>query len=50
MDEGTEAQKGQVSLWSQSQQVAEPEFKARFVGSKTCTVFIMSQQHDLEVF
>ena len=43
-------QKGQVAHWSQGQQVAEPEFKGKFVNSKIYTVFIMLHQHDLEVF
>ena len=50
MNEGTEGQKAQVAHRSQRQQVAEPEFKARFVDSKIYTVFIMLHQHDLEVF
>ena len=49
MTEGTEVQKGQVAHWSQRQQVAEPEFKARFVDSKIYTIFIMSYQHDLQM-
>lgn len=49
MIEGTEVQKGQVAHWSQRQQVAEPEFKARFVDSKIYTIFIMLYQHDLQM-
>ena len=39
-----------MAHWSQRQQVAEPEFKARFVDSKIYTIFIMLYQHDLQMF
>ena len=50
IDEGMEAQEGQVACRSWSQQVTEPQFKAEFVSSEVCTVFTVSHQQNLEMF